>query len=422
MMFLLGMLLRSRLAHRLNQSRSFVDAKVKWVRDPYLDHAVEREKDLKQILSLKNQIVSSPSKSLPVASISPLKAHLNLPTTASKLFQKFPSFFSQFQPSASLPLHVKLTPQAMTLHKEELAIHNSASHRTDAVKRLAKFLMLTRATRLPLHIIDRFKFDLGLPHNYVTFLLSDYPDYFQICESEDLFGEKGSLVLELVSWRNEFAVSEMEWRNGGGLGMENGMPIRFSMQLPRGFDLEKKVQNWVQEWQNLPYISPYENAFHLGPSSDQAEKWTVAVLHELMWLLVSKKTERENLFCLGEYLGFGDRFKKALRHHPGIFYISNKIRTKTVVLREAYRKDFLVEKHPLMGMRYRYIHLINKSEKWRNHGSALASRSKRQTMPSAGKREAKKGSDKSMEERESSGSLNLEVENDAADKAIEMEI
>lgn len=273
----------------------------------------------------------------------------------------------------------------MALHKEELAIHSSASHRDDAVKRLAKFLMLTRATKLPLHIIDRFKFDLGLPHNYITFLLADYPDYFQVCEIEDLRGDQRSdLALELVSWRKEFAVSEMERRasNGDGLGVVKGMPIRYSMNFPRGFDLVKKVSDWVENWQNLPYISPYEDAFHLGPSSDQAEKWTVAVLHELMWLLISKKTEREHLFCLGEYLGFGDRFKKALEHHPGIFYISNKIRTQTVVLREAYRKDFLVEKHSLMGMRYRYMHLMSKSQTWRSPRIVLPFRRERRAMSS----------------------------------------
>ncbi len=35
------------------------------------------------------------------------------------------------------------------------------------------------------------------------------------------------------------------------------------------------------------------------------------------------------------------------------------------MLREAYRKDFLVEKQPLMGMRHRYIHLMHKSERWK---------------------------------------------------------
>ncbi|MCD7466343.1 hypothetical protein HAX54_002953 [Datura stramonium] len=136
--------------------------------------------------------------------------------------------------------------------------------------------------------------------------------------------------------------------------------IRFSMNLPRGFDLQKKVKNWAEEWQNLPYISPYEDAFHLAPNSDQAEKWTVGVIHELLSLLVSKKTERENIYCLGDYLGFGIRFRKALVHHPGIFYLSNKIRTHTIVLREAFNKNVLVERHPLMRMRYKYISLMNR--------------------------------------------------------------
>ena len=70
------------------------------------------------------------------------------------------------------------------------------------------------------------------------------------------------------------------------------------MSFPRGFDLQKKVMNWVEEWQDLPYISPYENAFHLAPNTDQVEKWVVAVLHELLYLTISKKTEKENIFCL----------------------------------------------------------------------------------------------------------------------------
>lgn len=218
---------------------------------------------------------------------------------------------------------------------------------------------------MPIYIIEKLKWDMGLPHDYVLTLLADFPEYFQVCEVKDELTGEQILALELVSWREELAVSELERRllNGVELGRKKGSRIAFPMSLPRGFDLEKKVRSWVEEWQELPYISPYENAFHLSPNSDQAEKWTVAVLHELLWLLVSKKTERDIVFCLGEYLGFGGKFKKALVHHPGIFYVSNKIRTQTVVLREAYRKDFLLEKHPLIGMRYRYIHLMNKVPK-----------------------------------------------------------
>lgn len=232
-------------------------------------------------------------------------------------------------------------------------------YRKDVAERLAKLLMLTRAGKLPLYLIDMFKYDLGLPHDYLLTLLLEFPEYFQICDT-GFRDSSGDIVfgLELVSWRDELAVSEMEKR--ARREGQSATRIKYSMNLPRGFDVEKRVLEWVDEWQNLPYISPYENAFHLAPNSDQAEKWAVGVIHELLSLLVSKKTERENVFSLGEFWGFEQlRFKKALVHFPGIFYVSNKIRTQTIILREAYRKNLLLEKHPLMVMRNRYISLMN---------------------------------------------------------------
>lgn len=220
--------------------------------------------------------------------------------------------------------------------------------------------MIARAGKLPLRLIDMFKHDLGLPHDYLLTLLPDFPEYFQICDM-GFRDSNGEIVfgLELVSWRDDLAVSEMEKR--GEIEGESRMQIRYSMNLPRGFDLEKRVQEWVEEeWQKLPYISPYENAFHLAPNSDHAEKWRVGVIHEVLSLLVTKKTERENLFSLGEFLGLEQvMMKKAIVHFPGIFYVSNKIRMQTVVLREAYRKKLLGEKHPFMAMRNRYISLMN---------------------------------------------------------------
>lgn len=353
----------SKLPHQFNHIRTFVNAKVKWVRDPYLDTAVLKEKDLKQIISLKNQIISSPSKSLSVYTASMLKAPFDLPTTTTKFIDKHHRVFTQFQPSPGLPPCVKLTNQALSLHKEEMAVHNSPTNREDAVQRLARLLMLAGMARLPLYVIEKLKWDMGLPHDYVTTLLADYPDYFDVCVVQDPSSGKEVLALELVSWRKELSVSELEKR---AMSLNYNWDkrrhdIAFPMFLPKGFDLEKRVKTWVESWQTLPYISPYENAFHLDSNSDQAEKWTVAILHELLSLLVSKKTERENLLCYGECLGLGLRFKKALVHHPGIFYISNKIRTQTVVLREAYRKEFLVNIHPVMGMRYWYIHLMTKT-------------------------------------------------------------
>jgi hypothetical protein len=45
--------------------------------------------------------------------------------------------------------------------------------------------------------------------------------------------------------------------------------------------------------------------------------------------------------------------------HPGIFYLSSKNRTYTVVLREGYKRGFLVEDNPAMEFRRKYIHLMN---------------------------------------------------------------
>nr|XP_043620964.1 protein WHAT'S THIS FACTOR 9, mitochondrial-like [Erigeron canadensis] len=347
----------------LQPVRTFVDARVKWVRDAYLDFAVEKEKNLKPILSLKNLIISQPSKAIPLSTASFYKTIFDLPITATNFFQKYPSVFEIFQPSKpfSHP-HVKLTPQALTVHNEESKILNSSSYRKDVAERLTRLLMLTRAKKLPLDIINLMRFDLGLPHDFILTLLPEFPEYFQICNMDN--NSTGSVVfgLELVSWRDNLATSVLQRKTmEESYGVKRQIPIKFPINLPKGFDLEKKVRIWVHEWQNLPYISPYEDAFFLSPNSDQAEKWTVAVLHELLHLFVSKKTEKENLLALGDYLGFGPRFKKGLVHHPGIFYVSNKIRTQTVVLREAYKKDLLAQRHLLMGMRYRYLHLMNQS-------------------------------------------------------------
>lgn len=376
---------------RRQPCRTFINARVKWVRDPYLDQAILKEKHLKPLISLKNQILSSPSKCLPLSSAALLKPHLGLPMTTLDFSQKYPSIFRVFQPGPGLPLQLALTPLVLTLHKEELSVHSSC--RQDTVDRLVKLLMLTRCMKLPLSVIDELKWDLGLPHDYVTSLLCDYPDYFDVCSLKDPSTGKELLCMELISWRDEFAVSELvrRERENGDSSERRGVHIRYLMNFPKGFALQKRVSDWVEKWQELPYISPYEDAFHLAPSSDQMEKYTVAVLHELLWLLVSKKTERRNLLSVGEFMGFGTRFSKALVHYPGIFYMSNKLRTQTIVLREAYRKDFLVEKHPLEGMRHRYIHLMNKWPKQARLDSNSRVRNDGSRFPGRRRSEEKKG-------------------------------
>ncbi|KAF6158420.1 hypothetical protein GIB67_019459 [Kingdonia uniflora] len=349
--------------HHYQTWRTFVEARVKWVRDRGLDHVVEKEKNLRPMIGLKNLINNEPSKSLLVSEILKYKSQLSLPTRSIEFIRNHPSVFQEFLPpdvTAARP-HVRLTPEVLELDGDEQIIYASDTHRSNVADRLLKLLMLSRVNKLPLQVVDRLRWDLGLPHDYVRSLVTDYPDYFQITTiGSGAFGApENALALELVCWSKDLAVSAME---KNAKDYKKGMPLEFPLQFSSGFDLEKKVKIWVDEWQKLPYISPYEDASHLPPKGDHAEKWIVAVLHELLHILISKKTEKENILCLGDCLGLRSRFQKALTNHPGIFYVSNKIRTQTVVLREGYKRDMLLEKHPLMGMRYQYIHLMNKQK------------------------------------------------------------
>ncbi|PSS31850.1 Protein ROOT PRIMORDIUM DEFECTIVE like [Actinidia chinensis var. chinensis] len=338
--------------------RTLVDvASIKWVRDRGLDHAVERERNLRPLLNLKNLIKSEPSKSLPLSLIGQNREALGIATRPIDFVRRYPSVFEEFFPGGiGIHPHVKLTPEILDLDAEEELVYQSDSHRELGSDRLLKLLMLTRINKIPLHIIDRLKWDLGLPQDYVKTLVPEFPDYFRVTG-----GNGSDSLLELVCWNNELAVSVMEKKAmSGDAGGEKGMPIAFPLQYSRGFEADKEFKKWVEGWQKLPYISPYENALHLPPTSDEADRWAVAVLHELLHLLISKKTERENVLCIGEYLGLRSRFKRAWLHHPGIFYVSSKIWTHTVVLREGFKRNLLIENYPLMDMRSKYIHLMNK--------------------------------------------------------------
>ncbi|KAL6342605.1 hypothetical protein AAG906_012465 [Vitis piasezkii] len=325
MKFLLRSPLKPHHYHRQSR-RSFGDATIKRVRDRGLEHAVEKERSLKPMLNIKNLIKSEPSKSVPISLISQNKEALGLWTRPIDFIRRFPSIFEEFLPGGiRIHPHVRLTPEVLSLDGEELSIFQTENYRKQAADRLLKLLMLSRINKIPLTIVDRLKWDLGLPQDYVETLVPEFPDYFQVTSAEDNFRVHGGCGF----WN---------WWNG------YCFPFAFS----RGFEMDKKMKKWVDEWQKLVYISPYENASHLPPKSDESDKWAVGLLHELLHLFVPKKTDKENIL-----------FKRALVNHPGIFYLSTKTGMHTVLLKEAYKRDLLIEKHPLMEMRYQYIHLMN---------------------------------------------------------------
>lgn len=130
------------------------------------------------------------------------------------------------------------------------------------------------------------------------------------------------------------------------------------MNFPRGYGLQKKVIAWMDEFQKLPYISPYEDSSQIDPNSDLMEKHVVGVLHELLSLTIHKKTKRNYLRRLREELNLPHRFTRIFTRYPGIFYLSLKCKTTTVALKEGFRRGKLVDPHPLARIREKYYYVM----------------------------------------------------------------
>ncbi|XP_038888019.1 protein WHAT'S THIS FACTOR 9, mitochondrial [Benincasa hispida] len=355
---------RSQQQHHIFQIhlRTYVDGTINWVRDRGLDHAVEREKNLLPVMNIKDFIKSEPSKSVPVSIITQKKEVLRIPTRPIDLIRKYPSIFEEFLPGGiGIQPHVRLTSKVLELDAEEQLTYQTETCRQQAADRLVRLLMLSRVHKVPVSIIDQLKWDLGLPKDYIQSIVPDFPDYFKVVGHQNFaYGSDDMRALELVCWNNELATSVLENMAAKVKpDTSKGMHITFPMKFSNGFEMDKKFKKWVDEWQTLPYISPYENASHLSPNSDESDKWTAAILHELLHMLVTKKTEKENILCIGEYFGLRSRFKRALLHHPGIFYVSSKAGTYTVVLKEGYKRGSVIEISPLMNIRNKYLHLMN---------------------------------------------------------------
>ncbi|CAI0374223.1 unnamed protein product [Linum tenue] len=117
---------------------------------------------------------------------------------------------------------------------------------------------------------------------------------------------------------------------------------------------------WLEEWQKLPYTSPYVDPSCLDVRTDVSEKRIVGVFHELLHLTLEKMTERKNVSNLRTSLRLPQKFTKVFERHPGVFYISKKCDTQTVVLREGYDRGELQEKHPLVYVRVKYARLMKR--------------------------------------------------------------
>ncbi|OAY80755.1 Protein ROOT PRIMORDIUM DEFECTIVE 1 [Ananas comosus] len=336
------------------EQRAFlVNVRLKWVKDRALDSVVARERYLRPAHHLLDLISSDPRARIPLRDLSRL-ASPKLPFDALAFLRRYPTLFRESAAAAGF----SLTDAASALRNRELDLLRDAE--ADLVERLRRLLMLTAPRSLPLHTVDLLA---GTSASPATTAPPSSP-----------------------ATPTSSASSGPRATSASGSASSPGTrpsPSPSSRRAPRsksgarawpwpspGFGLSKKCAAWLKEWQALPYTSPYADASALDPRTDVSEKRIVGVFHELLHLTVGKKTERRNVSNMRKLLGMPHKFTKVFDRHPGIFYLSQKLATQTVVLREAYGggggggsgnggRQLLVKlKHPLAAIREEYTALM----------------------------------------------------------------
>ncbi|GMI78689.1 hypothetical protein like AT5G48040 [Hibiscus trionum] len=349
------------------QSFSLVNVKFKWVKDQALDAVIAGERDLRAACNLVSILSSAPNGCLPIYHLSRHRGQLGLPhdLKLSTFIRRYPTIFHEsyvFDSAGTRVPCFELTLEALNLHHEELGVIRD--NVMDLIDRLRKLLMLTKDRTLPLQTIDQLKWDLGLPYDYCDNLIQNYADLFSLFRLPD-----DRIGLKLLSWDDTLAVSQLE--KNVALQAEEDLKnscLAFPIRFTRGFGLKRKCMEWLKEWQELPYTSPYADASHLDPRTDVSEKRIVGVFHELLHLTLQKKTQRQNVSNLRKPLTLPQKFTKVFERHPGIFYISKMSDTQTVVLREAYDCQRLLQRHPLVDIRERFACMMRKGFLDRSRG------------------------------------------------------
>ncbi|XVE81121.1 hypothetical protein DITRI_Ditri15bG0037100 [Diplodiscus trichospermus] len=349
------------------QCFSLVNVKLKWVKDKALDSVIAGERELRASCNLVSILASAPNCCLPIYRLSRHRGQLGLPHVLklSTFFRRYPTIFHEshvFDSGGTRVPCFELTSEALNLYHEELCVIRECV--TDFLDRLCKLLMLTKDRTLPLQTIDQLKWDLGLPYDYNDNLIPHYADLFSLVRlPDDRFG------LKLLAWDDTLAVSQLE-KNAVIQSEQDSKNncLAFPIGFTRGFGLRRKSMEWLKEWQKLPYTSPYADASHLDPRTDVSEKRIVGVFHELLHLTIKKKTERQNVSNLRKPLSLPQKFTKVFERHPGIFYISKMGDTQTIVLRDAYDCQRLIQTHPLVEIRERYASMMRKGFLDRSRG------------------------------------------------------
>lgn len=308
-------------------------------KDPDLESALSRNRRWIVNNQIKNIILRYPNNEIPIETLQKKFKTLDLQGKANNWISKYPSCFELHQRNCCL------TKRLMNLVHEEESLKDSLE--PVFAQRLAKLLMLSFNKTLNVIKINEIKNSLGFPDDYLIRIVPKYPDLFRIVNES---GRRSSMAVELLHWNPNFAVSAVE-----ASALKNGVEPNFSCCLPSSWvkSLEK-----FRDFESVPYISPYSDPRVLVEGSKEMEKRNVGLVHELLSLTLWKKASIMKLGHFRREFLLPDKLNVLLLKHPGIFYVSNKYRIYTVLLREGYVGSQLVDKDPLVVVKEKFGELM----------------------------------------------------------------
>ncbi|XP_038899043.1 protein WHAT'S THIS FACTOR 1 homolog, chloroplastic [Benincasa hispida] len=355
------------------QIRHISSLKVIWRKDYRLDEAIENDKRYKLCARVVREVLNEPGQVIPLRYLEKRRQRLRL-NVSVKMFMScnpglFETYYDRIKPKSEPVLFLRASDRLRGFLEEEKRI--TMENEGLIVSKLCKLLMISKDKMLSVDKLVHVKREFGFPNDFLVNLVPKYPEYFQIVGSP---GE-GKSFLQLVSRNPDFAKSVIE-RRAEDESISTGIRIRpnFNYKLPPGFILRKEMREWVRDWLELDYISPYEDVSHLAQSSPEMEKRTVGVFHELLSLSLFKRIPVPTLGKFSDEYRFSNAFSSVFTRHSGIFYLSLKGGIENAMLREAYEGSQLIDRDPLLEIKDKFVELLEQG--WRERAEQRRQRAK----------------------------------------------
>lgn len=332
-----------------------------WRKDQKLDQAIENDKQYKLCARVVKEVLNEPGQVIPLRYLEKRRERLSLNVKVRTFLNRYPglfyTYYDRIKPKSDAVLFLRPSDRLRDFLEEERKIYDNNEELL--VAKLCKLLMMSKDKVLSVDKLVHVKREFGFPNDFLVKLVPRYPNYFKLvgCPGE------GQSFLELESWNPDFAKSVIQLRAEEEAKL-TGIPVRpnFNVKLPPGVFLRKEMREWVRDWLELDYISPYEDVSNLDQSSQEMEKRTVAVFHELLSLSIFKRIPVPILGKFSDEYRFSNAFSSAFTRHSGIFYLSLKGGIKTAMLREAYRHSELIDRDPLLEIKERFVELLEKGK------------------------------------------------------------